>query len=420
MSDLSHRDGAPDEGLFGPRTVALMLGIGIAAFIGMLLLGAFAPDLRSGRNGGGHALSNAATGFSGLVRLAEATGRKPRILRDPHQFDTEDLLVVSPERGSVNISAALKGRRDKPTLFILPKWRTQPDPGHQGWVRRAGLLPLYEPIGVLAPGWRFTMKQYRSGGAPLLTTGLPATIRFRAPRPLQVITGLTPGEPAGMDDENYHVAQELHPLLTDAQGGIVLAQLGSGPLFVLADPDLLSNHGMKDVDQAAAALALLDWMNANPPQGIAFDVSFNGFGHSQSPLKLMFEPPFLAMTLAIVAALLLAGLHSFGRFGPVRPRERAIAFGKTALVDNSAAMIRKAGREARLGGRYAAVIRERAVRAFGVPARLRDGALDAYLDALKGKHRFTELVRAADGAEDKASLLSAAQALHAWQREKIR
>ena len=44
----------------------------------MLVLGAYAPDLRSGHNGGAHALSNAATGFSGLVRLAEATGRNPR------------------------------------------------------------------------------------------------------------------------------------------------------------------------------------------------------------------------------------------------------------------------------------------------------------------------------------------------------
>ena len=52
----------------------LITSIGVFAFIAMLVLGAYAPDLRSGRNGGAHALSNAASGFSGLVRLAEATG----------------------------------------------------------------------------------------------------------------------------------------------------------------------------------------------------------------------------------------------------------------------------------------------------------------------------------------------------------
>lgn len=162
MSDIAI--GRPDGqgALFRARTVALLLAIGIAGFIAMLVLGAYAPDLRSGRNGGAHALSNAVTGYSGLVKLAEATGRHPRILRDPRQFDTEDLLVVTPETGAVDISAALQERTTRPTLFILPKWRTVPDRDHGGWARYRGLLPLFEPIGVLAPEYRFTMRQYRS------------------------------------------------------------------------------------------------------------------------------------------------------------------------------------------------------------------------------------------------------------------
>jgi hypothetical protein len=400
-------------GLFQARTVLLLLVFGIFGFVGMLLLGAYAPDLRSGRNGGAHALSDGATGYSALVKLAQATGRNPRIIRDPHLFDTENLLVVTPETGATDISAALSGRKAKATLFVLPKWQTAPDPDHSGWVRRSGLLPLYEPTGVLSPGYRFTIKRHRSGGVPLVSDTLPATIRFRSPRPLQVITGVQPGEVDGKP-------ATFHPLLTDGHGGTILAQLGDGPLYVLADPDILSNRGMKDVGQAASALSLLDWLNSNPPDAIAFDISFNGFGHSQSPLKLMFEPPFLAMTLAIVAALVLAGIHAFGRFGPLRPRPRAIAFGKAALVDNSAALIRKAGREERMGGRYASMIRERAAIAFGAPAGLREGALDAYLDALKGPHMFTDLAAAAEAASDRQSLLDAAQALHAWQKEKIR
>ena len=425
MSDIAAAGAPEKDGLFRGRTVAIMLAMGIAGFVGMLVLGAFAPDLRSGKNGGGHALSNSATGFSGLVQLAEATGRHPRIVRDPHQFGTEDLLVATPETGSTNIGAALQGRAFKPTLFILPKWRTQANAEHRGWADYTGLAPLYEPIGVLAPAYKFRIRQYRSRGAPLLAGipqsrgALPGDIRFRTPRPVQVITGIELNKDR-LGDPEYRAAHALTPLLTDAKGGTVLAQVGTGPLYVLADPDILANRGMKDVRQAASALALLDWMNSTGNEGIAFDVSFNGFGHSQSPLKLLFEPPFLAMTLAIAATLLLVGLYAFGRFGPIRPRTRAIAFGKAALVDNSAAMIRKAGREARLGGRYAAMIRERAISAFGVPARLRDAALDAYLDALKGAHRFTDLAHAAEAARDRHALLDAAQALHEWQREKIR
>ncbi len=59
-------------------------------------------------------------------------------------------------------------------------------------------------------------------------------------------------------------------------------------------------------------------------------------------------------------------MQAFGRFGPARARERAIAFGKEALVDNSAALVRKAGRERIMGKRYAALVRERAVSIFSI------------------------------------------------------
>ncbi|HEX7853445.1 MAG TPA: hypothetical protein VF503_07080 [Sphingobium sp.] len=406
--------------LFSVRSLTLLLLLGLLGFVGMLVLGAYAPDLRSGRNGGAHALSNAATGYSAVIALARAVGGDPQILRDPKEFDAAHLLIVTPESGSVNISDALKGRDYRPTLFVLPKWSTEPDKSHSGWVRKTGMIPLFEPVGVLAPGYRFVMRRYGLVGKSLITDpALPTAIRLRAPPLVQVIARIEQ-DPKQMDDPEYRDAIALHPLITDDQGGIVLARLGTGPRYVLADPDLLNNIGMKDEPQAASALALLQWMNGGSLDDIAFDVSFNGFGRSRSPLKLLFEPPFAAMTLTILAALLLAGIHAFGRFGPVRRRERAIALGKTTLIDNSAALIRKAGREAGMGARYAAVIRDGAARAFGAPAHLRDGPLDTYLDALKGNHRFTKLAAEAADARDRHSLLAAAQALHAWKGDTIR
>jgi hypothetical protein len=126
------------------------------------------------------------------------------------------------------------------------------------------------------------------------------------------------------------------------------------------------------------------------------------------------------MTLVLAIVLLLVGWHALGRFGPIRPRARAIALGKAVLVENSAKLIRRAGRETALGERYVEVIRERAVATFGVPARLKGAALDAYLDKMgaRGGHRFSELARAAEATQDRASLVAAAQALHQWQKEK--
>jgi hypothetical protein len=58
------------------------------------------------------------------------------------------------------------------------------------------------------------------------------------------------------------------------------------------------------------------------------------------------------------------------------------------------------------------------VSVFGVPARLRDSAVDDYLDRLDGRGRFSALASAAAEARGRDELLAAAQALHQWQWEK--
>jgi hypothetical protein len=403
MSDVAMGGRAGGQGTFRAATIALVVAIGIAAFVAMLILGAYAPNLRSGRNGGTHALSNAATGFSGIVQLGRATGRNPLVLRDESLLATEDLVVLTPENGSTDMSEVLAARPTRPTLVVLPKWNTEPDPSRTGWVRHKGLRPVWDPERVLAPAHRLKVERHRSGGARLRTVPkhAPQALSFTAPGPLQTVGG-----------------PNLKPVVTDPGGRAVLAQVGEQPLFVISDPDLLSNRGMADRRQAAAALAMLDFLNSTDAGSVAFDVTLNGLGQTRSPLRLMFDPPFLAVTLALAAALLLAGLQAVSRFGPPRRPERAIAFGKAALIDNAAALVRQARRETRLGGRYAEMIRDKAVAVFAVPARLRDHAVTEYLDRLDGRQSFSALASAAAEARSREELLAAAQALHRWQGEK--
>jgi len=395
----------PGEGPFNVATMGLIVAVGILAFVGMLVLGAYAPDLRSGRNGGNHALSNAATGFSGLVRLAEATGRHPSIVRNLAEIDEdESLLVATPDNGTDDLSELLRRHRGKPILLVMPKWATLQDPGHAGWVKTTGLRPTFDPERLLAPQHPLKVERRRSGGTPLRTVPpeAPKEMRFTAPGGLQTMSG------AG-----------LVPIVTDPDGRIVVAQMNDSRVYILSDPDLIDNRGLADIRQAGAALALLDYLNATNAPGVLFDVTMNGFGRSKSPLKLGFDPPFLATTLTLAAALLLAGLHGLARFGAARRPQRALAFGKAALVDNTATLFRKAGRQAALGARYAELIRQRAAAAFGVPARLQGAAIDAYLDGL-GERPFSGLAEAAAEAGDRDRLLSAARALHDWQEGKQR
>ena len=190
MSEVPIRESTqPGDGAFNPRSMLLITSVGIFAFIAMLVLGAYAPDLRSGRNGGAHALSNAAIGFSGLVRLAEATGRNPVIVRSEDQLESEDLAVITPDHGSTDLSKILQWRGPRATLLVLPKWDTTPDQAKAGWVRVSGLLPPGDPARTLYPSTPLVISRARGNNSEL------KTVQFGAP------PGFASGSCRGPDDE---------------------------------------------------------------------------------------------------------------------------------------------------------------------------------------------------------------------------
>jgi hypothetical protein len=405
MSEVALGPGGSDEGAFQPRTMLLIVALGVVCFVLMVVLEAFAPDLRPGRNGGSHALSTAATGFNGIVRLAEATGRPVRIGRSDFLLsDTKGLAVLTPQAGTVDMGRPLALRGDRPTLVVMPKWETLGDPSRPGWVLVRGLKPLWDPEQTLAPQWSLKVARRRGSEGDGLRAaprnGALAEVAIPAPRLLQTVSG-----------------PKLAAVLTDAAGRIVLGRLEGTGTYVLSDPDLLANNGISDLRRADGALRLLDSLNGGSGLPILFDVTVNGLGRSPSPLKLAFVPPFLAATLCLGAALLLLGIRAATRFGRPTPPVRALAFGKAALVDNSAALLAKGRREGRLGGRYADMVRERAASLFGAPPRLGGAPLDAYLDRIGRGRRFSELASAAGEARQPSDMLAAAQALNDWQRE---
>jgi hypothetical protein len=402
MSDVAMQPRTAGEGAFNAATMLLITAIGSLAFIAMLVLGAYAPDLRSVHNGGSHALSNAATGFSGLVRLAEETGRKPVIVRSQSDLKNENLAIITPDHGTTDLNKILEARGPRATLIVLPKWQTIADPKNSGWVRVVRLLPASDPERTLYPATPLNITRSKGDGEALLSNPVDALhdLHFLAPAVVQTMSG-----------------NGLQPLITTSQGQVVLAKLNQGNLYVLSEPDLINNHAMGDERQAKAALALLDYLNTTGNDGILFDVTANGLGHSKSPLKLAFDAPFLAVTLTIFSAMLLGAWQALVRFGPVERRERGIAFGKAALVDNSAALIRKAGREAHLGSRYVDLIRERAISLFHLPARLEPEALDARLEGLNPNRSFASAAEAAKNARSREELLGAAKSLNQWLEE---
>jgi hypothetical protein len=387
-----------DASPFDLRTVVLMIAAGLLAAAGFVLLIAYGPQFRAGHDGGAHPLSIGGTGFRGIVKLLDETGIETAMVRDDEGLVRASLLIVTPTPDSdrTTLKHIAEVRRYMPTLYILPKWTVIPLPGKQGWIRRIGAPDTDEAQGLLsalAPSLRVAGGELPGRARPVSAVSRGVIIKAE-----QWLTG-TP----------------LTPLISD-NGRTILGRAGTGRMYILADPDLMANHALKRERAARTAIEIIAALR--PDRGpVAFDLTLHGFGRSRSLLKTLLSPPFLALTLALLAAALLAGLHAIGRFGPPRREPRALAPGKAALIDNAARLIRRARRSGRMGAGYVAMTRDAAAGAIHAP-HLGEPELEAWLDR-SGPHdkpAFSQLAEAARRADTPATVTEAARALYHWRR----
>jgi len=403
--------GAPPR-LFSPRAVLWMVLVGVFSFSAFLALSVFAPDLRSGSDGGAHALSKSAVGFAGLVRLMQATGATVVVSRGPPPSESNlGVLVLTPGAG-VAPKEILALTYPRIVLLVLPKWATAPQPLDPRWVDKIGLLPdraVAELLGT-APGVK--IERRKGVSSPVLRAGTDRTFEPGAVVPL-----------GGIDSLQTISGADLTPVLVDDAGKTVLAFWSKRLMFVLADPDLLNTHGLADARTARCALILMDRLRG-PTGPVIFDVTLDGFKRSRSLLRLALEPPLLGATLCVLFAAALMGLQAACRFGPPVIPAPAFALGKQALADNSAALVRMAKREPRMAEGYAALTGEAVARALGVPRGLAPGDAEEILDRLGAGRGATTpyswLLAEARRVRTNAGLMTSARRLFQWTQEMTR
>ncbi|WP_404336906.1 hypothetical protein AB2M62_00595 [Sphingomonas sp. MMS12-HWE2-04] len=370
---------------FAVRTMLALVVLAAVGFAAFLLLFAYADDLRPAQNGGTHALSTSAVGFVGLADLVKHTRGSAQMVRSDADLEDDALLVLTPPPGTdpEALKRILERRKGLSTLVILPKWATAPLVGKPNWVRVVGEIPPGMAAAALFETVKLTVAS--APGAPFRTASGP----------------------------------DLETVYAGADDAALAVEMKSRPLMIVADPDLFDNHGLATRAGAERAMEILDQLA--PEGAIAFDLTLHGFGRNPNLLKLAFEAPFLPLTLCIVIAALLAGWHAMLRFGPAALPQRGVAFGKRALADNGAALLRLARRRHRTGERYAALVREAVAVSTGAPSGLSGDALDHYLDRLDpASEPFSSMAARAADAPDTRRLLDAARALYQWKRTVTR
>ncbi|HEY0623471.1 DUF4350 domain-containing protein [Sphingomonas sp.] len=393
-------------GPFRSRTVLLLIAAGVALTLGFLLVSGYGDRIDRKRSNTPSATSRFATGFRGLSDLIEKSGGTVTLSGDAATRPESGLLILTPNfrTRAEELDAALReaAGENAPALIILPKWATRPQKNRPTREERFNDLQSVMFTSVLAqmlaPVAKVEARRLRQTRL-LYPTSLDLR-PFKAPEIVQSITG-----------------EKIYPLITAADGSAVLAEVPGKHIYILADPDLLNNLGLAERQNAFAAVALVAALDPDNPGTVVFDTMLPHGAGGRNLVQLMFEPPFLGVTLALFAAALLAGIATWARFGPPRREPRAVAFGKRALIENIVGLARRARRVRDGGGAYADTVRDWAARRLALPRTLQGDALDAHLDALRTDIPYAASIDRVRNAKTEAELLHAAQQLDDWRKE---
>ncbi|WP_292109067.1 DUF4350 domain-containing protein [Brevundimonas sp.] len=396
------------DGGFSPVAMLGAVLVGVVALAGIGLLSAYGPELRSGDDGGGHALSRASIGYGALPALLRGVG-KPVVMNRGALTEAayDSLLVLTPTPAS-RPDTVEDLLHDGPTLIVLPKWASAPDADHPGWVRTLGVLA---PEAALAP-----LPEALREDLSLATRAEAAGVALRRP------DGTAFGAPVRIDNLRTLTGPGWIPVLVDERGQPVLLRHGRMSVYVLAEPDLINTQGLRTLNGARTAVSLLELIGPGSP--VMFDLTLHGLQRTRNLLRLLVEPPLLGLTLALLGLAALAGLQAAVRFGPARTTGRVIALGKRGLADNTAGLVRLARREHHMAAPYALLMRAAVARAIGAPRNLDDAGLNAFLDRVGrtagATDAYSALAVRASAARNRDDLMRIAADLHRWKQELTR
>ena len=366
------------------------------------------------------AYSVSAIGYAGFYDTLKRLGRPVgRSFGSPlAQTGAEGtILIIDPDQAHLSSPDLKKTLTTAPrVLLVLPKWRGRPDSQNRDWIDQAERVPLpwaQRTLELIDPNGRAARRNW------------PEHWTFNE-------IGLNP---VGRDMIQLVRSDDLKPIVA-MRDGILLGEMTRGrqTVWVLADPDLLANHGLHLGTNALFMVRALDRLHglnrANPKALIVFDETVHGLAPPQgSPFRLLFRFPFVIFALLAVLAAALAACAGSGRFGPPRRPAPILGFGKAGLIDNAARLLDYSGHQAVTLKRYARMILTQTARALHAPRGLSDSALPAWLDRI-GQNRgvsrsCADLLRdmgdlTSEETDDLSRLYENARGLYLWKGELLK
>ncbi len=409
--------------VFSPMTIALMIVLGVFSFSAYFVLSGFSDKFKTGNNGAAHVLSKSAIGYAGLLHLLKQNAHDVQISRSAHvqnnNADAVRILTLGQQRHAVSLDEITL---DTPTLIILPKWNTTPDQKHKGWVQKRNtpfpdtlpekriqndLQKLLDSVSATEINFERTdavnKKVAISPSVFLETTEVISFYNF--PK-LQIISG-----------------DDLYSLVVSDKGTI-LAQIADTDIFILSDPDFLNTQGIAKQDIAEFALDVMRALETQTiSDGFVFDLSLHGFSPSQNFIKLALTPPFLALSLCLLAVLILTAWQAIARFGAPAMLMRDISLGKLSLINNASNFIMRAGRAHKMAPEYTTLTKKFLALQLKLPAGISDAEVSKRLD-IYARHAGMDMNWSTLEAQVKTSsqednFMQSARKLYNWRNTII-
>ncbi len=324
------------------------------------------------------------------------------------------LVIAEPRRNAQSEDAIRALMKARTILLVLPKWTGKPSEQKTGWLSEVSERPVLDAqwaLNLIAP----RAEVVRERGAVQWTTNA-LHITPDLDLPAQLVRG-----------------DRLRPIIGATQGMLV-GEISDRDrkIWVLADPDIIANHGLAREGNAALALALIKALRGGDG-GVVFDETVHGFVvRPVSPFLLLFRFPFVVATAQGVLAIALLLWATLGRFGAPQTAPPALRAGREGLLQNTAKLVEFTGHQDVMVKRYVEeTVRDAAI-ALHAPRELMEAGLGAGLIVWLQRVGLARAVtidcedvlrRAAEpgraGRRNSPALVRLARDIHQWKGEIV-
>jgi hypothetical protein len=395
---------------YSTRTVYWLLAVGVLSFAGAAWFMIYAEgDAGLAK---ANTFSYSAIGHRALVDTLRETGVPVLVSRADSAAKAGDssLLVVAEPRLETWYEDTIGASRHVETvLLVLPKWDGVRSSARNHWLVRAGPIPRDYVESIL--------REVVPDGTVLRVDGPGRNWN----------TGPLGVEPT-IDNPQLMAPDTLNPTVWSDRGILVGWLRHDGQkVWIVSDPDILSNHGLGAGDNAVLTLRLIDALR--PPEGaVVFDEAAHGYWRPPSLWRSLFQLPFILPVILAAAAIMMIAWAAMGRFGSTLPAKPPFAAGKAMLIDNTASLLRFGGYGSEILRRYADVTLRDVARRLNAPRKLAGAELIEWVDRVGGKRgvkrKFRDLhdrIYRTEGnaRRDGSRLARLARRLYLWKREII-